>query len=338
MDNGIGKIGNTPLSQLVAVSVTQIRGGATLVYGRASGKYATMRATSITKEFCFTTDTNLLWTEDLALYERFQAHGFTVIAVPEALRFEYNGTRKMNTILMAALQQAKTFAELENPSEMERGYDKDLAQAVLEELDAVYPKPMTNIEVKHRLSPEPSDRALLTVLDALEGDGLITGKGLHESTSGKRLLEVMANIKITGEGRKQLASAQSPLVIPSGGTVIQGDQNIVYGSAGAVGRHAIGTINYQQAWSQLETNVDLKQLAIQLDHLRTAYSPSPEFRRTHARTAGLLAEAEEFAEQGDGDKVMETLSKVGHYILDFATDVGTDLAAKVIAKATGLEP
>jgi hypothetical protein len=34
---------------------------------------------------------------------------------------------------------------------------------------------------------------------------------------------------------------------------------------------------------------------------------------------------------------MEALSKVGTYMLDFAKEVGTDLAAKVMAKAMGLD-
>jgi len=35
---------------------------------------------------------------------------------------------------------------------------------------------------------------------------------------------------------------------------------------------------------------------------------------------------------------MEVLSKAGKGLLDFAKDVGTEITAKVIAKAMGLEP
>jgi hypothetical protein len=51
-----------------------------------------------------------------------------------------------------------------------------------------------------------------------------------------------------------------------------------------------------------------------------------------------LAEAEEQAELKDGGKVLSTLSKAGTGLLTAAKDIGTDLAAKVIAKAMGLEP
>lgn len=216
---------------------------------------------------------------------------------------------------------------------MSGGYDEDLAEAVLAVLAPAYPEGLTNMQIKHALPKEPSDRALLTALDALEGDGLISGKGLRSSTSGRRELAVMADVKITGEGRKRLAGTPSS----QPGTIVHGDQNINYGTAGAVGASSVGTINFQSQWSSLETNVDLKLLAAQLDQLRTTYSPPPESSRKHARTAALLAEAEEHAEEGNGPMTMEALSKVGKYMLDFAKEVGTDLAAKVIAKAMGLD-
>jgi hypothetical protein len=115
-------------------------------------------------------------------------------------------------------------------------------------------------------------------------------------------------------------------------TVVHGDQNINYGTAGAIGTRSTGTINFQQQWSSLERSVNLRVLATQVDYLRTAYTPEPGASRSHARTAGFLAEAEEHAEYGDGSKTMEALSKVGGYMLDFAKEVGTDLAAKVMAK------
>lgn len=52
---------------------------------------------------------------------------------------------------------------------------------------------------------------------------------------------------------------------------------------------------------------------------------------------GLLADAEERAEQKDGGKVLSTLSKAGTGLLAAARDIGTEVAAKVIAKAMGLE-
>ena len=316
---------------LAAVRVTDIRRAPAILVGSIA-RIATLVCESSRDENSFETDTGLLDASLLDTIERLQAHGFTVVALPNDIRYEYDTTKMMNLVLSAALQKAKTLIDLRGEPDMERGYDKALAKAVLEVLDPAYPSGHTNMEIKHALPEEPSDRALLNVLDALEGEGFISGKGLRSSTSGRRELIIMANVKITGEGRKHLAGTASQ---PN--TVVHGDQNINYGTAGAIGTRSTGTVNFQQQWSTLQNQVDLKLLATQLDYLRTAYTPEPSSQRSHARTAGFLAEAEEYAEQGDGSKTMEALSKVGSYMLDFAKEVGTDLATRVIAKATGLD-
>ena len=251
------------------------------------------------------------------------------------LRYEYDQTKLINTVLAQALKHAATLNDVRGGSTVARGYDENLAKAVLQVLAPAYPDGLTNMEIKHALTDEPSDQALLKALDALEGDGLITGKSLRSSTSGRRELVVMANVKITGEGRKHLSGQSETRSQPS--TVIHGDQNVNYGSAGAIGSLSTGSISYNQQWASFANSIDLKLLAVQLDHLRTAYAPGPVSARAHARSAGYLAEAEEHAEQGDGGKTLEALSKVGHYMLDFAREVGTDLAAKVMAKAMGLD-
>ena len=305
--------------------------GGAIVNGSVA-RFARLVCESSREENSFETDTNLLDPGTLDAIERLQAHGFTVVELPVELRYEYDTTKMMNTVLSAALKQAATLIDLRGESDMGRGYDEALAKAVLAVLAPAYPEGLTNMEIKRGLPEEPSDQALLTALNALEGDGFISGKGLRSSTSGRRELVAMANVKITGEGRKYLAGTHSQ---PN--TIVQGDQNINYGTAGAIGTRSTGTVSFQQQWSSLRNEVDLKLLASQLDYLRTAYTPEPTAARSHARTAGFLAEAEEHAEQGDGSKTMEALSKVGGYMLDFAKEVGTDLAAKVIAKATGLD-
>lgn len=57
---------------------------------------------------------------------------------------------------------------------------------------------------------------------------------------------------------------------------------------------------------------------------------------TDFQQLGLVAEAEQYAEKQDGSKVMEVLSKSGKWLFDFAEDVGTDIAAKLIANAMSL--
>ena len=318
------------LPHLAAIRVSSI--GRSVVPGY---RIATLVCESMEKKLSFKTDTNLLDPVTLETLERLQAYGFTVLELAPELLYEYDHTKLMNTILAQALKHAATLRDLRGDSTMARGYDENLAKAVLQVLAPAFPDGLTNMEIKHALSDEPSDHALLKALDALEGDGFITGKGLRSSTSGRRELVVMANVKITGEGRKHLSGQSEARLQQS--TVIHGDHNVNYGTAGAIGNSSTGSITYNQQWASVANSVDLKLLALQLDHLRTAYVPNPSSARTHARSAGYLAEAEEHAEQGDGGKTVEALSKVGHYMLDFAKEVGTDLAAKVMAKAMGLD-
>jgi hypothetical protein len=51
-----------------------------------------------------------------------------------------------------------------------------------------------------------------------------------------------------------------------------------------------------------------------------------------------LPEDEEDANKHDGSKAMDVISKVGKGALGVAKDIGTEIAAKVIAKSMGLEP
>jgi hypothetical protein len=313
---------------LAAIRVTSIR--QSMMPGL---QIATLTCESFDKKLSFRTDTNLLDLPTLTTLQRFQAYGFIVLELPYELRYEYDKSKLMNTVLGRALQRAEALKDLRGEPEMSGGYDENLAKAVLTVLAKAYPEGLTNMQIKHALSEEPSDRSLLTALDALEGDGHISGTGRRSSTSGRHELMIMANVKITGAGRQHLTGTSGS----HSSTIIHGDQNINYGNAAAIGTSSTGSITYQSEWSSLENAVDLKLLAAQLDQLRTAYSPAPEFARKHARSAGFIAEAEEHAEEGDGPKTMEALSKVGTYMLDFAKELGTDLAAKVMAKAMGLD-
>jgi D-arabinose 1-dehydrogenase-like Zn-dependent alcohol dehydrogenase len=100
--------------------------------------------------------------------------------------------------------------------------------------------------------------------------------------------------------------------------------------------YATGTINYQQQWTAMQGQVDLNALAAELERVRTQVQHTAS-SRSDSVELGLLAEAEEHAEKQEGGKVLETLSKAGTGLLGIAKEIGTDLAAKVIAKALGLE-
>lgn len=120
-------------------------------------------------------------------------------------------------------------------------------------------------------------------------------------------------------------------------TIIQGDQYINNGIAGAIGPHSNGTINVQQQWTAIQNEIDFNALTTELEqlkkHLQQSALSSSDFQRL-----ALLSEAEEHAKKRDGSKAMEVLAKVGNCALDVAKDIGTEIAAKVIAKSMGLEP
>lgn len=105
------------------------------------------------------------------------------------------------------------------------------------------------------------------------------------------------------------------------------------GEAGAVGP---GAKNFQQIWNQAGTTIDLAQLAQQLSTLRDALqkeSSKPE----HSAAIHAVAAAEKEAKNGDGAKVLNHLSKVGKWVLEAATKLGTDVAAAAIEKSLGLQ-
>jgi hypothetical protein len=114
-------------------------------------------------------------------------------------------------------------------------------------------------------------------------------------------------------------------------------KSLTTGKRQQIGRYATGTMNYQQPWAEIESQTNLHTLATELAQLRTRLQQTAS-SRSDFQQLGLLAEAEEQAEKQEGSKVLETLSKAGKGLLDFAKEVGTDLTAKVIAKSIGLEP
>jgi len=124
---------------------------------------------------------------------------------------------------------------------------------------------------------------------------------------------------------------------PSQSTIIQGDQFNNYGIAGAIGPHSAGTINLQQQWTAIQNEIDLNALTGELEQLRKHLQQSASSSSDYQQLA-LLSEAEEHAKKRDGNKAMEVLSKVGKGALGVAKDIGTEIAAKVIAKSMGLEP
>ncbi|HEV2134334.1 MAG TPA: hypothetical protein VGR47_08720 [Terracidiphilus sp.] len=120
-------------------------------------------------------------------------------------------------------------------------------------------------------------------------------------------------------------------------TTIHGDQYINFGQAGAIGPNSTGTLNYQKQWATIQNQVDFNALTGELEQLRRHLQQSASSSLDYQQLA-LLSEAEEHVKKHDGSKAIEVLSKIGKGALDAAKDIGTEIAAKVIARSMGLEP
>jgi len=149
---------------------------------------------------------------------------------------------------------------------------------------------------------------------------------------------------LTENGYKEAVNSASdskerPAVKAGGGqvAVIHGSQYINYGQAGAIGPHSTGTINLSQQWVSIQNEVDLNALTIELEQLRKHLQQSASSTAEYQQLT-LLSQAEEHAKKHEGSKAMEVLSKLTKGTFGIAKDIGTEIAAKVIAKSMGLEP
>jgi hypothetical protein len=324
-------------SLLVAVWVESINDARQAVFwnGYLCHKSATLRASSTDRKITFELETNPLCAELLEKIEHLFRYGFTVIEVPDFWRNEFNRPRGWrDELINKALEQAVQSHDGKQWEGTVAMYDEDLAQEVLISLNKSFPYAVTMIDLKHFLVVEPSDEVLLTALDALRLEGLVSGQPLREHQSGRRKLVAMANIQITADGRRRLAS-QSQIRTPPP-SVVHGEQIINLGNAVAIGRNSVGTINQQQ-WATAANQVDLSQIVSELQTLRTELIKTAKTPADFQQLS-IIAEAEQYAERQDGPRVMEALSKSGKWLFDFATHVGTDITAKLLAKAIGLEP
>jgi hypothetical protein len=290
---------------------------------------AVIRGESTSREHTFTFQTGLLNQDQIRRCEELSRHGFTVVELPDDWQWSDRSPGGwQEAVIRRGMQTMQTLYGDSGEDRAMAGYDQELAEEVLVALNQSFPYPITTAELKHALGTEPSDDALLTALDALQLQGWIGGKYLR---SQRRLIAI-ANIQITAEGRKELEGHSER----NTSAVIHGDQINNYGQAGALGRYATGTINYQQQWTTIQDQVDLGALARELEQLRAQVQKSASTRSDFMQL-GVLAEAEEHAEKREGSKVLEILSKAGTGLLSVAKDIGADLAAKVIAKSLGLD-
>jgi hypothetical protein len=219
-------------------------------------------------------------------------------------------------------------AALAEGEEQVAAYDEKLAHEVLKVVNDHFPKQLTMVQLKHELNPEPSDETLLLALDALLVQKLIEGP--HMRSGFQNDLHHMALVRITAAGRDYLQRDSQP----NKPQVQYGDQYINLGHVGSVGPNSTGTVNVgNTVWQQIKSEVDLNILANELGRLRIALQQSSTTRED-AKQIGIVAEAEEAAESGDGGKTISLLSKATKGVWEVAERIGTDIAAKVIVEAS----
>jgi hypothetical protein len=284
---------------------------------------------STQRDYSFRFETGPLNEEQTQKCRLLQRHGFTVVEFSDDERW-YNRERirwEEATIRRALDKVAAIYQSNEDTNHMD-AYDPELANAVLVIASKVFPKQLSMIDLKGELNPEPSSRALFTAIDALEADGFIEAKVMRSGPRNE-ILDV-AYIRATLDGRRHLSSgAQSSTSVA--GPVFHGDQIVNYGPVGAVGRGAQGIVNINEPSTYVWGDVDLQVLAVQLEELRNECRKRAVSREDDKQLT-LLAEAAEAAEKGDDQGVASFLSRVSKSVLDAARDIGTDLAAKVIAE------
>lgn len=103
----------------------------------------------------------------------------------------------------------------------------------------------------------------------------------------------------------------------------------------AFGPNATATNTNITVWKAAESNLDLTTLIASLETLRpklNAADPKDE----HAEERLQVLAAEKAAKDGDKKKVLQHLKAAGKWVLEVATKIGEDVAAKVITSAIGL--
>ncbi len=323
---------NSDKPLLVTISVRSIQREPYFVNGRFA-QSADIEGKSSDPNSKFYIRTGLLNEEQLRRCELLKRHGSTVIELSDGYRGD---NRWIDTAIQKAMDRIAGLYEGKEGTEQMEKYNPEFAREVLTKVNEQFPTPVHLHDLKHSFVNEPSDEQLLVALDGLQCEGLIDGRPLYENTSGQRKLAMIANIKMTAKGRQHLSSVQLHSSFRAS-TIIQGDQFNNFGQAGAIGPHSTGTINYQQQWAAIQNQVDLNALTGELEQLRKHLQQSASSSSDYQQLV-LLSEAEEHAKKHDGSKAMEVLSKVGKGALGVAKDIGTEIAAKVIAKSLGIEP
>lgn len=146
---------------------------------------------------------------------------------------------------------------------------------------------------------------------------------------------ILAVKKMQLEQRRMEARPAVNITVNNQGGIMGDQYNI--GQAGAVGPNAHAhDMTFNQIGSQIETSMDLSQLADALSNLRKAMSQEANEAEHHI-AIGEIAKAEQAARAKDSSKVAEYLRSAGKWAFDFASKIGASLAAEAIKIAMGMK-
>ena len=228
-------------STLVQVSVETIR-PAPAVGPMGEAIYdVVLRGISANPDACFTENVRV----GLKTYENIlllQKHGSVVIELVGLWQFDHDASGGwINYVFRQVTEQIEALDTM-SEDDQAYGYDAKLAHSILVALNKIYPATMLGpMDLKRALSNAPSYKLLLTALDALLGDGLITGRPVRDDTRAGIRLRTLVYIQITRKGRKHLAPPEEKTP-PQPSLVVHGDHITNTGTVGAIGRHSTGTV------------------------------------------------------------------------------------------------
>lgn len=210
-------------------------------------------------------------------------------------------------------------------------------------------------EAQRKLQQMKGDRAkkALDQVDPLHEGNSIALSSLNTGSEARAIdAAKQRSVNRRRTGRYSRAKSSKEAITPQNSATIQTfvnlkmegqvtdnkGQNDIYqvGQAGAVGPNSSASDNtFNQIWVNNREDIDLEKLANDLSVLRTSLRKHAIEPEQDIEIASL-AMAEKAAQQGDGPKALQHLSKVGKWVLDAAKQIGIEVAVQAINKSTGL--
>lgn len=163
-------------------------------------KQAIIRGVSTESRASFKFETCPLPPAHMERFEKLREHGFTSMLAPSNWCYKYPPHTWHDELIVEAVSKVEKFPRGEPPSRL-AGYDHELAQAVMEAVNDVFPHSLALIDLKYQFHTEPSDVVLSNVLNALRGDRYIDGAN---DSHGKPELNPLEQVTLTTEGRRHL--------------------------------------------------------------------------------------------------------------------------------------